>query len=98
MRKILNTMATISTTIRIDSKIKQESTKMLEDLGMTVSEAINVFLRQVVLHRGLPFEVKYPGQPNSETLEAMDQARIISKDPNVKKFDSIEQLMEDLEK
>ncbi|MCQ2084193.1 MAG: type II toxin-antitoxin system RelB/DinJ family antitoxin [Bacteroidaceae bacterium] len=91
-------MSTISTTIRIDSKVKQESAETLESLGMTISEAVNIFLHQVVLHKGLPFEVKYPDSFNKETLDAMAEAKRLSKDPNARKFDSIEQLMEDLEK
>ena len=90
-------MATISTTIRIDSKVKQESAKMLESLGMTISEAVNVFLHQVLLHKGLPFEVKHPDYFNKETLDAMAEAKRLSKNPNANKFDSVEQLMEDLE-
>lgn len=91
-------MSTISTTIRIDSKVKQESAKTLESLGMTISEAVNVFLHQVVLHKGLPFEVKYPDSFNKETLDAMAEAKRLSKDPNARKYDSVDQLLEDLEK
>ena len=45
-------------TVRIDEKIKKEVTPILEDLGMSISEAINIFLHQVKLNKGLPFEVK----------------------------------------
>ena len=50
-------MGKISTNIRIDEQIKEESTVILEGLGFTLSGAINIFLRQVVLNKGLPFEI-----------------------------------------
>ena len=50
-------MNKISTNIRIDMQTKEEATAILENLGFTVSGAVNIFLRQVVLNKGLPFEI-----------------------------------------
>ena len=47
----------VSTNIRIDMQTKEEATAILENLGFTVSGAVNIFLRQVVLNKGLPFEI-----------------------------------------
>ena len=45
-------------TVRIDSKIKEEITPILEKLGISLSEAINMFLHQIKLNNGIPFELK----------------------------------------
>lgn len=45
-------------TVRINDKIKEEVTPILQDLGISLSEAINMFLHQVKLHNGIPFEIK----------------------------------------
>ncbi len=50
-------MSKISTNIRIDMQTKEEASAILENLGFSVSGAVNIFLRQVVLHKGLPFEI-----------------------------------------
>ena len=50
-------MSKVSTNIRIDMQTKEEATAILENLGFTVSGAVNIFLRQVVLNKGLPFEI-----------------------------------------
>ncbi|MDR2849265.1 MAG: type II toxin-antitoxin system RelB/DinJ family antitoxin [Verrucomicrobiota bacterium] len=51
-------MATKSHNIRIDEKVKEEATAVLSDLGLTLSDGVNVFLRKLVAERGFPFAVK----------------------------------------
>ncbi len=51
---------------RIDSSIKLEAQSLLERFGLTMSEAIRLFLHQVVIEKGLPFQVKLP---KAEALE-----------------------------
>ena len=62
--------AVIST--RIDPDLKNHAEQVFEELGVTASQAISMFYRQVVLHRGLPFEVKIP---TAETRQALEDAR-----------------------
>jgi len=54
-------MATKSHNIRIDEKVKAEATGVLTELGLTLSDGVNVFLRKLVAVRGFPFEVKITG-------------------------------------
>ena len=54
--------------IRIDKKVKENSEKVLEDLGLTMTTAINIFLRQVIRVNGIPFEIK-GNIPNQDTIE-----------------------------
>ena len=57
--------------VRIDEKIKKEATETLEDMGLSVSDAIRVFLKRVVADKQLPFELKVP---NAATRRAMNEA------------------------
>lgn len=47
-------------TARVDSKLKEDSVKVLESMGFDMSTAINVFLRQVALRKEIPFDIKAP--------------------------------------
>lgn len=46
--------------VRMDSKLKNNVSKILESLGLTESDAVKLFYRQVELHGGLPFDIKLP--------------------------------------
>jgi len=52
--------------MRIDPKLKSNAEAILSRLGLTPNDAINVFLNQVVLQRGLPFEIKMPSMTRAE--------------------------------
>lgn len=86
---------TVPTQIRIEETTKKQAVELLEGLGLNLSDAVNMFLKQVILRNGLPFEVKYP-EPKPEVAEAMEEARRISRDPNVKGYTDIEELFEEL--
>jgi len=58
-------------TLRIDARIKEEAAHYLSQIGLTTSEAVRLFLHNVVLHKGIPFELKVP---NAQTLQAMQEA------------------------
>jgi DNA-damage-inducible protein J len=89
-------MATTPTQIRIDSTVKQQATELFSSLGMDMSSAVNIFLRQCILRGGLPFSVEIP-KYNQDTLEAMAEARKISRDPEVKGFTDMADLKAALE-
>lgn len=64
--------------VRIDPELKMNAELLLNQLGLTTSDAINIFLNQVILSGGLPFEIKMP-RPNEQTLLAMkESAEIIN--------------------
>lgn len=89
-------MATIPTQIRIDEITKKQAVELLEGLGLNLSDAVNMFLKQVVLRGGIPFEVKYP-EFRPEVIEAMEEAKRISKDSSVKRYSSFKEALEDLD-
>ena len=61
---------------RIEPSLKEQSVEVLTALGLDLSDAIRLFLRQVVEVQGLPFEVR---KPNRETVAAMIEAREMAK-------------------
>ena len=81
--------------MRIDSDLKNNAEKLLNQLGMSASEAVIIFFSQVVLNGGLPFEVKFP-KYNFETEQAMKEALKISQ--KGKGYNDIDKLFEELDK
>ena len=53
-------MATVPTQIRIDREIKMQATALFASLGLDMSSAVNLFLRQCVLRGGIPFPIEMP--------------------------------------
>lgn len=58
-----------ATTINIDDNTKKEAQELLKDMGMNLSTAVNVFLKQLVKEQRIPFEIKNP-RPRQELLAA----------------------------
>lgn len=86
-------MAKVSTNISIDSEIKKQAQELFAQLGMDLSTAINIFLRQSLRQRSIPFEIT-ADIPNEETRRAMENVR---KGIGLSKgFHSVSDLMEDL--
>lgn len=46
--------------VRVEPEVKQQAEIILEKIGIPMSNAVSIFLRQIVMHNGLPFEVKVP--------------------------------------
>lgn len=89
-------MANAPTQIRIDSDIKKEATALFSRLGLDMSGAVNLFLHQCVLRGGLPFPVEIPAY-SKQTLDAMAEARQISRDPDVAGYTDMQSLKDALE-
>lgn len=81
--------------IRIEPSVKQKAEETLNELGLSIADAINVFLKQVILNDGIPFEIRKP-KFNKETIEAIEDAK---KGKNLSKtFDSVDEMFEELDK
>lgn len=86
-------MAPVSTNIKIDPELKEQAQALFDSLGLSLSAAVNVFLRQAVREQAIPFRIGEP-IPNAETLRAIEEARNgigLSRG-----FSSVHELMEDL--
>lgn len=76
--------------VRVDESIKNQATETLASMGLTVSDAVRVFLTRVVTDQRLPFALQ---APNAATRAAMREARAIGK----ARFNSAAALIHDLE-
>ena len=89
-------MQATNLTIRIDAGVKNDAEKLFEDLGMSISTAFNIFLRQAVRMQAIPFAISR-GVTNHATLAAMREAERIAADPTVPSYTSRESLKASLE-
>lgn len=86
-------MAPVSTNIKIDPTLKREAQELFDNLGLSLSAAVNLFLRQAVREQAIPFRVRIPAY-NEETLQAIRDAR---RGVNVSgPFNTVEEMLESL--
>ena len=83
---------TTNFSVRMDSDIKKQCEAMYGELGINLTTAINVFLRQSLRVGGFPFDVRIE-QPNKETIAAMLEAERIARDSAVKRYSDIEEAL-----
>ena len=86
-------MTTIN--VRVDEAIKKDATALLEDLGLDMTTAVNLYLRQIIMHGGIPFDVR---KPNAETLAAIEEVEKIKRgEIKAKRYNSFAELVKELE-
>ena len=73
--------STTNISIRMDTELKSAADSLFEELGMNLSTAFNIFVRQALREGGIPFMISQ-GSPNKETVAAMLEAERIAKDPS----------------
>lgn len=88
---------TTTFSVRLDADLKKECEALYSEIGMNLTTAINVFLRQSLRSGGLPFEAKIPA-PNKETIAAMLEAERIARDPSVKHYTDVEEALRELKR
>jgi DNA-damage-inducible protein J len=78
----------MTTTIqaRIDDESKQQANEILNFLGLTMSEAITLYLRQVILRRGIPFDIEIPNELTAKVLRNSKKGRGLHKVAGVDKL------------
>ena len=82
-------LPTTNFSVRMDSDIKKQCETLYGELGINLTTAINVFLRQSLWVGGFPFDVRIE-QPNKETIAAMLEAERIARDSSVKRYSNVE--------
>ena len=85
--------ATTMAHVRVDEKIKSQATETLAAMGLSVSDAVRVFLMRVVAEKQMPFALKVP---NVETRAAMSEADEIARTHRTR-FGTATELFDDLE-
>lgn len=88
---------TTNISIRMDSDLKEQADELFNELGMNLTTAFNIFVRQSLREGGIPFAIKTE-RPNKETVAAMLEAERIAKDPSVKGYTDLDELFADLKK
>ena len=90
-------MATVNLSIRMDAELKKQADAMLSDMGLNMTTAMNMFLRQVVRQGRIPFEIA-TDIPNAETIAAIKEMDdMLSGKIPAKRYSNIKELFEDLE-
>jgi len=89
-------MSTVPTQIRIDRDIKEQAGALFSGLGLDMSGAVNMFLHQCVLRGGIPFTIEMP-RYKQNILAAMEEARRISRNPNLPSYENMDELKRALE-
>ena len=89
-------MATTNLNIRTDKDIKDQADAIFSELGLTMTTAVNLFLRAAVREHGIPFALKVD-VPNEITVAAIEEGRRIASDDSVKGYTTIEDLKAALE-
>lgn len=84
-------MTTIN--IRVDENLKKEASELLEELGLDMTTAMNLFLRKLISHGGIPFEIR-----RNDTLQALREVeKIRAGELKTKRYRNVDELIEDLE-
>ena len=86
---------TTNISIRMDTELKAQAEALFNELGMNLSTAFNIFVRQAVREGRIPFEIRLE-RPNRETAAAMREAEWIARDPEVKGYEDRAELFRDL--
>ena len=85
----MGTSKTASARALIDPEIKKEAETILKELGLSVSKSFELYYRQIIAHRGLPFELQVPTEKTMKAIEYSRQGK-------GKTFSSAEDLFDDL--
>ncbi|MBR5951299.1 MAG: type II toxin-antitoxin system RelB/DinJ family antitoxin [Actinomycetaceae bacterium] len=84
-------MTTVPTQIRIDATVKEQASELFSGLGLDMSSAVNIFLRQCLMNQGLPFAVAMP-RYNQETLQALEEGERLLYDDTAPSYSSMDEL------
>ena len=77
---------------RVEPRLKADVDKLLHRLGVSTTEAINLFYAQIRLRRGLPFPIEVPNETTRRTFEATDRGE------DLHAYDSLDEMFEALDK
>ena len=85
---------TTNISLRMDPELKKQAEELFHDLGLNMSTALTMFLRQAVRNQGIPFDVSRT--PNADTMDALEESLRIARDPNIKGYRNLDELFGDL--
>ena len=82
-------MLTVDVRCRIDPKTKEDAAEVIEAMGLTVSDAIRLFLKRVASEGAIPFELRVP---NAKTIAAIDELEAPKSRSKVKRYKTMEDM------
>ena len=85
-------------TISIDDRTKERFSHFCNDVGLSASSVITVYINTVVRENRIPFIIEGTHVPNAETIAAMEEGERIARDPNWPTYDNLDAMWKDLEK
>ena len=85
-----------SVSFRIDSDLKAQAESLFKELGLNMTTAFNIFLKQSVREGKIPFDVSLQS-PNAETIAALVESKELMSNPNTIKYD-VEEALRELKK
>ena len=86
---------TTNISIHMDADLKAQADALFGELGMNLSTAFNIFVRQSLREGRIPFEISLD-RPDRETVAALREAERIARDPSVKGYTDLDELFADL--
>ena len=89
-------METTNINIRMEKNLKKQAESLFSELGMNMTTAFNIFVRQSVRQKKIPFEISLD-VPNAETMEAIREVQEMKKNPSLgKSFTDVDKMMKEL--
>ena len=89
-------MSKVSTNINLDPDLKKSAQELFSDLGMDLTTAVTIFLKQAVLNQGIPFEIKRE-IPNQTTINALNEFYEMKEHPEkYKRYSSFKEAMSEV--
>lgn len=89
-------MATKNVTIRMDVDLKKSAEKLFSELGLNMTTAVNMFLKQAVREQRFPLPISL-NVPNERTAAAIEEGRRLAKDSNAKTYSSLDEIIQEIE-
>ncbi|QVJ96181.1 type II toxin-antitoxin system RelB/DinJ family antitoxin [Mycoplasma mycoides subsp. capri] len=89
-------MKTTNVNIKMDPEIKKQASLLFKEFGMTMSSAINLFVKTAVEQNDIPFEYNRE-ITNKETLEAFEEGERLLADKNAKRYSSFKEILDSLD-
>lgn len=89
-------MATTNVTIRMDEQLKKQAEELFSDLGFNMTTAFTTFIKQAVREQRIPFVISR-NIPNEETIQAIEEVKMLRKDPDKKVYTNFSELLEEIE-
>ncbi len=88
-------MATTTVSFRTDADLRKDADRFFETVGMTMSTAINLYLRKIVMEQRIPFEISVPAM-SKESIAALQEAEELKRPGVGKVFKNVDELRKDL--